>query len=380
MPDKELGEDEKWWAARQPWLLSRGYELRPRYRPGWTPSWLGTPQHRMYAEDAECSLYPSVLDAVRIDDRRPVMLKRVDLAHGPSEIDMIIALRSPPLSTDPRNHCTPLLDVLHVPDSSGTRIMVLPLLHHYSNPRFDTVGEAIGCILQITECVQFLHENKIAHRDVHLFNIMMDAFPLSDIPFHPMRQAMRRDLRGKWRAKYTRTERPVRYYLIDYGNSTRYESVDPPPLETPILPGDKSVPEFVGDDPSRPFSGLAKPHNPFPADIYCLGNWIRQEFLDVSMLHSTGRYTGHSRRIGMEFLRPLVNDMVQADPFKRPTIDEVVTRLETIVFSLTAWKLRSRIAKAGDTLLYSTYLAVTHWARCARFVITRRPAVPSPSI
>ena len=30
---------EKRWQARQPWLLERGYQLRPRFRPGWVPSW-----------------------------------------------------------------------------------------------------------------------------------------------------------------------------------------------------------------------------------------------------------------------------------------------------------------------------------------------------
>lgn len=30
---------EKRWVDRQPWLLQRGYELRPRFRPGWAPSW-----------------------------------------------------------------------------------------------------------------------------------------------------------------------------------------------------------------------------------------------------------------------------------------------------------------------------------------------------
>ena len=30
---------EQKWRARQPELLQRGYQLRPRFRPGWKPSW-----------------------------------------------------------------------------------------------------------------------------------------------------------------------------------------------------------------------------------------------------------------------------------------------------------------------------------------------------
>lgn len=29
------------WARYQPFLRHRGYELRPRYQPDWTPSWRG---------------------------------------------------------------------------------------------------------------------------------------------------------------------------------------------------------------------------------------------------------------------------------------------------------------------------------------------------
>ena len=111
---------------------------------------------------------------------------------------------------------------------------------------------------------------------------MMDASPLFAVPFHPIRQTVRRDFKGPAEASYTRTERPVKYYIIDFGLSIRYDSVDPPPSEVPVLGGDKSVPEFKGDDPSKRYGGLSKPYNPFPTDVYCLGNWIREDFLDVS--------------------------------------------------------------------------------------------------
>jgi hypothetical protein len=42
MPEKHTSA-EKYWKTKQTWLKSRGYQLRPRYQPGWTPSWVTDP-------------------------------------------------------------------------------------------------------------------------------------------------------------------------------------------------------------------------------------------------------------------------------------------------------------------------------------------------
>lgn len=41
--DSELPSPEVWWRDHQEWLVERGYMLRPRYRPGWIPSWKAHP-------------------------------------------------------------------------------------------------------------------------------------------------------------------------------------------------------------------------------------------------------------------------------------------------------------------------------------------------
>lgn len=46
-----LLEDELPWRKRYNYLLSKGYMLRPRYKPDWTPSWIGTSKHPMHCED-----------------------------------------------------------------------------------------------------------------------------------------------------------------------------------------------------------------------------------------------------------------------------------------------------------------------------------------
>ena len=65
---------------------------------------------------------------------------------------------------------------------------------------------------------------------------------------------------------------PVRYYFIDFGLSRRYSPDDTSPLAFPIFGGDKTVPEFQNSK---------KPMNPFPTDIYYLGNLLREDLLEV---------------------------------------------------------------------------------------------------
>lgn len=108
--------------------------------------------------------------------------------------------------------------------------------------------------------------------DVMSLNVMMDGsmFPEG---WHPCDTEMSRDYRGQAK-RYSRTERPPRYYLVDFGISCRYDPANGPPLEDTIVHGgDRTVPEFQG--------GLDKPYDPFATDVYFIGNLLRQEFVQV---------------------------------------------------------------------------------------------------
>jgi len=48
-----LDEGETWWVERQEALEVAGYMLRPRYRPGWIPSWRGTNKFYRHFEDGQ---------------------------------------------------------------------------------------------------------------------------------------------------------------------------------------------------------------------------------------------------------------------------------------------------------------------------------------
>ena len=95
-----------------------------------------------------------------------------------------------------------------------------------------------------------------------------DMFPES---FHPAMIDRSKDFRrkAKW---YSRTRRPTRYLLIDFGLSRRYDLANGPPLDLPVRGGDKSAPEH------RDRVTLC---NPFQTDVYHLGNVIREDFMQV---------------------------------------------------------------------------------------------------
>ena len=136
-----------------------------------------------------------------------------------------------------------------------------------------------------------MHENHVAHRyvvtffahipsyltyirDCTLENIMLDPSDMFPESFHPAEIERSRDFRrkAKW---YSRTRRPTRYLLIDFGLSRRYDPENGPPLDKPLRGGDKSAPEHQDRVTSC---------NPFPTDVYYLGNLIREHYIQVYAL------------------------------------------------------------------------------------------------
>jgi hypothetical protein len=70
--------------------------------------------------------------------------------------------------------------------------------------------------------------------------------------------------------------------------------------------------------------------------------------------------------------------MVQDDPTKRPTMDEVVTRFFDIRNELSTWKLRSRMARRNEVWPVTAWRAMNRWYLTIGYVIARRPALPEP--
>ena len=108
-------------------------------------------------------------------------------------------------------------------------------------------------------------------RDCTSENIMLDPSNMYPRSFHPVEIGLSTDFRRKAK-RYSRTRRPTKYLLIDFGLSRRYDSANGPPLDIPYRGGDKSAPEH---------QDMTRPCNPYPTDVYYLGNLVREDFMQV---------------------------------------------------------------------------------------------------
>lgn len=128
-----LLEAEVFWRDLQPWLVERGYQLRPRFRPGWVASWKKGRSPWNY-EDGITNPRRQVLDATRIADGEMVLLKRIRRNVHPYEVEITRLFSSELLKSHPRNHCVPVFEVLRVPTYDNIEILVLPLLRELYTP------------------------------------------------------------------------------------------------------------------------------------------------------------------------------------------------------------------------------------------------------
>jgi hypothetical protein len=194
---------------------------------------------------------------------------------------------------------------------------------------------------------------------------MLDPSGMYPDGFHPIQINRHRDLRGRAQ-RFTRTDRPTRYYLIDFGLSQRYSSRDA--LDVPLRGGDKTAPEHQ----------LGRRCNPFHTDIYYLGNLIRERFLNVICI-KIGWFVAHLAfqvYTGFAFMEGLVDAMTNVDPGKRPMIEEVILRFSRIRDSLSRFKLRSLMITKKDPSLITAFRYARQVVRTAKYLLTQKASVP----
>jgi len=306
------------------------------------------------SEDGLVSSVGHIIDATRVSDGKLVGLKKVSKSVHPAEASICDFFSSEPRKSDRDNHCVPIYDLLQVPEEEDRIVIVMPFLREYDSPNFETIGEVVDFFNQALRGMRFIHKHHVAHRDATRMNFMLDATPMYPEGFHP--HVAYQDRRPNFNDKakhYSRTQRPPMYYWIDFGLSSQYESMSPPPREDRIWGGDRSVPEFQGNE---------GPHNPFPTDVYYVGNLIKVNFVE-------------SLR-GFKFMQSLVADMTQDDPTKRPTMNVVVLRFDKIRESLSNWKLRSRVVKKREPFIVGLYRGSIHACQLAASVLKGTPPVP----
>jgi hypothetical protein len=77
-------------------------------------------------------------------------------------------------------------------------------------------------------------------------------------------------------------------------------------------------------------------------------------------------------------MHSLVADMVNEDPAKRPSMDEVVQRFSVIKAGLSEWTLRSRFASHDESPVFRVFRSSRHWSRQLLFKARGMAAIPCP--
>ncbi|KIM39280.1 hypothetical protein M413DRAFT_75109 [Hebeloma cylindrosporum] len=331
---EELGFFEKYWVSIQPFLLSRGYELRSRYHPGWTPSWLQPGGKRIFSCDDSLptvSQGSKMIDATRTNDGAKVVIRQVPTKTD--ELPILLLLSSPSLQADPRNCTVPILDIIILPGNDDTALIVMPMLRDFGNLTFRRVGEVVEMFEQVVHFLAFLHEQNISHMDFCWFNIMMDGSRVVPKGWHMANQFSHDGISiGEFEWVDRWSVRPVKYYVIDFELSQRMISKDNPRLFVGSWGQDRSVPEM----------SFTTPSDPFKVDVYQLGNVIKK-LMTVSVLREPRfgvSLTRSKNYIGLDILKPLVDAMTNPDPLERLTAEESSKQ-----FSIFRKKCSKRVMK-----------------------------------
>ncbi|OSC97554.1 kinase-like protein [Trametes coccinea BRFM310] len=313
----DLLPDEILWRDRYTSLLERGYRLRPRYHPDWRPSWTGTNLNPEFCEDAVVSDNPDVLDAVRESDGLRVAMKAVKKEGQEIQISQFLS------SLQHRtNHCVPIVDAFRDPLDPFRTIMVMEYLRLWDDPELATVGDAVDFVTQMLEGLAFLHNQRVAHRDIAPQNVMMDGRALYPQGHHPVWRNRSPDAIEDL-VPLARMDHPVKYYYIDFGLSVRFS-----PDQSSLVVGD------VGRDAEVPELSSTVPYDAFKADIYALGNLFDKEL--AQKYHR------------LEFLQRIVNSMKQRQPASRPTASQLVTMFQETRKTLDAAEFRWRLAPKSE--------------------------------
>ncbi|ELU40825.1 Pkinase domain-containing protein [Rhizoctonia solani AG-1 IA] len=269
---EELSEAEKNWVHFQPYLVSKGYQLRPRYRPGWVPSWKLSGANPYDCEDSIDSLPTRLLDAVRIKDDLRVVIKMIipydDDEEGEEERNILRYLSSEKCVDDPTNHAVRCLDSFSIPGVERGSFCIMPWLTAYHVHRFNNLEEIHELLVQLFEGLEFLHRNNIVHCDIAPSNIMMDVGRLHNGPFNPFIQNFASCHKYMAPLKLRRSNKSVRYYYIDFGYAKWFRYVQ----RNRMIKGTRArerAPEQVE----------GQLYDPFMVDVYQLGALIRRDLI-----------------------------------------------------------------------------------------------------
>ncbi|KAK7031837.1 kinase domain-containing protein [Favolaschia claudopus] len=306
---RTLCPPEIWWASHYHLLLSRGYALRPRYQPGWVPGW-ETPGNEtkaptLFEDSRMIGGRGHVLDATRVSDGVKVALKMV-LQKEEADIHILLGQTLPQNHFSSDNRAVHLLEVIYLNDRA---ILVFPFLREFESPPFSRIGEVNEALGQFLKGMHYLHEHKIAHRDLGPGNLVMDASRVVPSGWHfsapwGTEASGYNPIQSVPRYRVS----PVEYFIIDFGLSTIF------PPGTPLASA-QAVGTLGKYRREIPELSETVPYNPFKVDIYQLGHVIMDL---VEKYH------------GLEVYRGLAKRMMANNPDERPWAAECLDLFQRI--------------------------------------------------
>ncbi|KAJ7726279.1 kinase-like domain-containing protein [Mycena maculata] len=312
-----LDEEEHFWVDSQPFLLAQGYQLRPRYEPDWVPSWTVKEKFIRKYEDGLRLRWHSVLDATRVDNGKKVILKRVPTDGH--EVAITKYLASSSMRSDPRNRTIPILDIIPLPDSSWS-FLVMPYCRRFNYPPFHCRNEFVDAMTQFFGGMglQFMHDHNIAHFDIAPQNMMMDESRVIPKGSHFIKPRTHTGFYGLFSWNDRCSVAPVEHYYIDFGLSLYFPDGKDTALQLGTLRTFPTIPEL----------SLTVPYNPFQVDIFQLGLTIH------------GLIDAYP---DFEVFRPIATSMTATNPNDRPTPADSLAHLRSITASKPPFKLSEQI-------------------------------------
>ncbi|KAJ6478072.1 kinase-like domain-containing protein [Mycena vitilis] len=327
-----LSSSERFWASSYLFLLSCGYQLRPRYHPEWVPSW--APNRNPIGHECDdflVSYTTNALDAVRIKDNQRVVLKRV------KGKELQIFQRLDVLRSDARNHTIPLLDAVPLPGTDWT-FVVMPYCRRFNSPPFHCRDEFVQAMKQYIEGLQFMHEHNIVHFDIAAQNMVVEESRLIPKGSHWRGVNSHTGFGGhffSWKKRCCLFP-PIRYYYIDFGLSHHFPSGKSSARISGMLRTFPMIPEL----------SFTVPYNPFYVDIFQLG---------LAMSRVIDVYPA------LEDFRTVATSLTVDDPLGRATLEDALKQLNVVCDlsplsgrkriwekGITRWKMVTRLAFGGQ--------------------------------
>ena len=103
---------------------------------------------------------------------------------------------------------------------------------------------------------------------------MMDGTPLFPDGFHPAAQDLKPSALGPAKYRQRCNVTGIKYYVVDFGQSSQFGDSTQPRLVRGTMIQDHDPPELSNETP----------YDPFPVDVFTLGNLYKKELLQVREL------------------------------------------------------------------------------------------------